>query len=536
MFNDITNSNILSLLILSLPILLTTILYHLTRHPTTTPCPESHPFIGNLVAFLRNRHRFHDWVTDMLSTTPSLTLQVNGFLHLSHGICTANPTNINHLLRQNFVNYIKGHRYTTVLQDLLGNGIFNSDGNMWSSQRKIASHEFNTKALRVFISDTVRLQITKSLVPYLLTARDDDHTTVDLQQVLRKFSFDNICNVAFGVDPCLLTSSVKDSKYVLFVRAFDVAVEHVSYRFMSPLPVVWKLKRFLNIGSERKYKEAIETVNQFAMDVIKSKETQISYKTNDDLLSRFMASSWDMGFEDEERRKFLRDIIISFILAGKDSTSTALTWFFWLLDGHPHCKHMIHKEFTTLMTSSHHVHPLDLTFDDLKDLNYLHAALSESMRLFPPVPINSRLTVDDDILPDGTFVGKGWFADYSAYAMGRMERLWGSDCREFKPERWLDDNGVYQAFDQYKYPVFHGGFRLCLGKEMAYLQMKSVVVAVMHEFEIEVVGGGGTPERMVDPPYSLSLVLNMKNGLHVRLKKRQQSSEAERAKDGVTER
>ncbi|KAJ0483095.1 putative alkane 1-monooxygenase [Helianthus annuus] len=114
--------------------------------------------------------------------------------------------------------------------------------------------------------------------------------------------------------------------------------------------------RFFNIGSERKYKEAIETVNEFAMEVIKSKETQIGDKTNEDLLSRFMASSWDMGFEDEERRKFLRDIIISFILAGKDSTSTALTWFFWLLDGHPHCKHMIHKEISMLMTSTHHIH------------------------------------------------------------------------------------------------------------------------------------------------------------------------------------
>lgn len=319
--------------------------------------------------------------------------------------------------------------------------------------------------------------------------------------------------MAFGVDPATLNSN--DSNNLSFIQAFDAAVENASNRFMSPLPVIWKLKRFLNIGNERKYKQAIETVNQFAMDIIKSKETQTDSKDNQDLLSRFMASSLDMGFNDDERRKFLRDIIISFILAGKDSTATALTWFFWLLDGHPRCKHLIYEEFSTVITTS-----LNLTFDDLKNLNYLHAALSESMRLFPPVPINSRLTVADDTLPDGTFVGKGWFADYSAYAMGRMERLWGSDCREFKPERWLDDNGVYQPLDQFKYPVFHGGFRMCLGKEMAYLQMKSVVVAVMHEFEVEVVGGGGTTEKMVNPPYSLSLLLSMKNGLHVRLKKR----------------
>lgn len=209
-----------------------------------------------------------------------------------------------------------------VLQELLGGGIFNSDGNLWSSQRKIASHEFNTKSLRTFISQTVESQIVKSLIPYLLSVGDNSNT-LDLQQVLRKFSFDNICNVAFGVDTCLLTTDSKGlkgskgSSYLLFVQAFDVALEHVSNRFVSPLPVVWKLKRFLNVGSERKFKEAIEIVNKFAMDVIKVKETQVGCRDDEDLLSRFMASSRDMGFDDDdERRKFLRDIVISFILAG----------------------------------------------------------------------------------------------------------------------------------------------------------------------------------------------------------------------------
>lgn len=132
--------------------------------------------------------------------------------------------------------------------------------------------------------------------------------------------------MAFGVDTCLLTTDSKDSKgskdsrdssYLLFVQAFDVALEHVSNRFVSPLPLVWKLKRFLNVGSERKFKEAIEIVNRFAMDVIKLKETQVGCRDDEDLLSRFMASSRDMGFDDDdEQRKFLRDIVISFILAG----------------------------------------------------------------------------------------------------------------------------------------------------------------------------------------------------------------------------
>ncbi|KAJ9537515.1 LOW QUALITY PROTEIN: hypothetical protein OSB04_030248 [Centaurea solstitialis] len=473
---------------------------------------QSYPLIGNIIGFLRNRHRFHDWVTDMLSATPSLTLRVDGFLGLSRGVCTADPANVHHLLRSNFPNYIKGRRYTDVLHHLLGDGIFNSDGHLWSSQRKIASYEFNTKSLRSFISETVQTLINESLIPHLAAAADSGET-LDLQQVLRKFGFDNICNVAFGVDPGFLRSSNSNhSKNISFVTAFEAAVDHAFSRFLSPLPVVWKLKRFFNIGSEREYKKSIETIDEFAMGVIESKETQTDSKTHEDLLSRFMVSSSDMGFvNDQERRKFLRDIIISFVLAGKDSTATALTWFFWFRP----------SSFTTLdpprVFSNRPVKP---NLRRLKEPKLPHAALSESMRLFPPVPINSRLTVNDDVLPDGTFVGKGWFADYSAYAMGRMERLWGSDCGEFKPERWLDENGVYRAVDQFKYPVFHGGFRMCLGKEMAYMQMKCVVVAIMCEFEVVVVDGGGRPEKMVDPPYTLSLLLGMKNGLPVKLKKR----------------
>lgn len=299
-----------------------------------------------------------------------------------------------------------------------------------------------------------------------------------------------------------------------FCKAFDDAVEICFSRFLSPIPTIWKMKRLLSLGSERKLKEAIKLVNEFAMEIINSKENQeLKAGETQDLLSRFMSkTTLEMEFDDEEKkRKFLRDIIISFILAGKDSTSTSLTWFFWLINGHPRCARLILDELATLES---------FDYDKLKKLNYLHAALSESLRLFPPVPINSKLTVDDDVWPDGTRVGKGWFADYSAYAMGRMEKIWGPDCREFKPERWLDNNGVFQPSDQFRFPVFHCGPRMCLGKDMAYVQMKTVVVALMREFEIIAVDGGASTEKMMDPPYTLSLLLKMRGGLLVRVKKR----------------
>lgn len=498
---------------------------HYTGRYSKNPTPQSYPLVGNLVGFLYNRHRFHDWVVDLLSASPSLTIQVNFFLGLSHVICTADPANLDHLLRSNFSNYVKGSRFQSVLNELLGNGIFNVDGEIWFAQRKIASHQFNTKSLKHFISDTVQSQLSKQLIPYLSFACENGEV-IDLQDVLSKFTFDNVCNIAFGIDPSSLDLQKNGfySSSSSFVHAFDYAVDHSSSRFMHPLPLIWKIKRSLSIGSERQFREAIRIIDGFAMNIIRLKEQSCQIgdineqESPQDLLSRFMYSSSNLKFHDEDdKRKFLRDIVISFMLAGKDTTSTALTWFLWLIVGHPRCERLIYNE---LSGASPDELPGIFSYRRLKEFNYLHAALTESLRLFPPIPINSRLTMSDDILSSGTFVGKGWFADYSAYAMGRMERLWGANCLEFLPERWLDENGVFQASDQFKFPVFHCGPRICLGKDMAYVQMKSVAAAIIYGFEVVSVDGGGLPERISNPPYILSLLLKMKGGFPVRLRRR----------------
>lgn len=500
---------------------------------SSTPCPESYPILGNLIGFLQNRHRFHDWVAEMLSSTPSLTLQVNGFLGLSHGICTANPSNIDQILRSNFTNYVKGDRFQSVLDELLGQGIFTVDGVLWSTQRKIASHEFNTKSLKLFISTTVQSQLCNRLIPYMSSVSQAGQV-IDLQHILQRFTFDNVCSVAFGVEN---DGSLDDdcSDLSSFVGAFDFAVEANSNRFMSPLPLIWKIKRLLNIGNEKRYKEAIRVINDYAFNIIATKQkcfNQQEDAVNRDLLSRFIESTSSEPFQfrdQEERNKFLRDIVISFILAGKDSTSTALTWFFWLIAGHPECEGLIYNELmdATESQDGNFSYNSNLNYEKLRNLHYLHAAITESLRLFPPVPINSRLALSDDTLSDGTFVGKGWFADYSAYSMARTVKLWGNDCCEFKPERWLGENGVFQACDQFKFPVFHCGPRMCLGKEMAYVQMKCVAAAVLYEFHVVVDKSGGDSRRILmdhqQPPYTLSLLLKMKDGLPVRLQKRRQT-------------
>ncbi|KAA0053903.1 cytochrome P450 94A1-like [Cucumis melo var. makuwa] len=463
------------------------------------------PFVGTLPLFLLNRHRFLDWSTEVLRNcrTNTAVFKRPGKVH---GVITANPLVVEHILKTQFENYPKGERFISLLEDFLGRGIFNSDGEIWKVQRKTASYEFNTKSLRNFVMENVRVEIQSRLLPIFGKACETERI-LDLQDVLERFAFDNVCKLAFNYDPACLGGD--GTAATEFMRAFEHAATLSSGRFMYAFPGSYKVKKFFNIGSEKTLKESIAVVHKFAEDIIHSrleekKTTQI--ENDQDLLSRFMG-------DQNNSPQFLRDIIISFILAGRDTTSSALTWFFWILSSRPDVEQKILAELETIRTKAHKEIGEMYSFDELRDMHYLQAALSETLRLYPPVPVDTKACRNDDVLPDGTFIGKSWFVTYHTYAMGRMESIWGKDYGEFSPERWLE-NGVCKTESPFRFPIFHAGPRMCLGKDMAYIQMKSIAAAVIEKFEVEMV------EKKKSPKHLLSLTLRMENGLQVMIKRR----------------
>jgi cytochrome P450 len=150
-----------------------------------------------------------------------------------------------------------------------------------------------------------------------------------------------------------------------------------------------------------------------------------------------------------------------------------------------------------------------LTYETVGKLQYLHAALSETLRLYPAVPIDNKEAAADDVLPDGTAVKKGTITGYVPYSMGRMPFLWGPDAHLFKPERWLHlHNGQFQPQPLFKFTAFQAGPRTCLGKDSAYLQMKMTAALVLRFFRLQVVQGHPVCFRTM-------LVLAMLHGLRV---------------------
>lgn len=110
------------------------------------------------------------------------------------------------------------------------------------------------------------------------------------------------------------------------------------------------------------------------------------------------------------------------------------------------------------------MHDSPVLFEVIKNMKYAHAFFYEVLRLYPSVPLNQKYALNDDIWPDGTQIKKGDYILWCPYAQGRSEKVWGADAKEFKPERWIDDQGELRRESQGKWPAFHAGPRVCLGK------------------------------------------------------------------------
>nr|UHB15506.1 cytochrome P450 [Paris polyphylla] len=426
---------------------------------------------------------------------------------LSHNeIFTTDPANIEHILKTNFSKYVKGEPHSSVLMDLLGEGIFAVDGEKWQHQRKLASYEFSTRILRGYSSVVFRSNAAKLAMKIAGSASTG--AVIDMQELFMKSTLDSIFKVGFGVE--LDTLSGSEDVGTRFSKAFDNANWITCRRYFD---MFWRLKRRLNIGLEAKLKEDIKLIDDFVFQLIRRKREQmknwIEENDKEDILSRFIVASK----EDPEHitDRYLRDIILNFLIAGKDTTANTLTWFFYLLCKNPIVQEKIVCEINDAVTSEgQSVDIIDfasqLTQPVLDKMHYFHAALTETLRIYPAVPSDGKTAEEDDVLPDGFKVKKGDGVSYMPYAMGRMTYLWGEDAEEFRPERWLQ-NGTFQPESTFKFITFNAGPRICLGKDFAYKQMKILAAVLLHFFKFKL------EDESKTAAYRTMLTLHIDKGL-----------------------
>lgn len=436
------------------------------------------PLAGTIFNQLLNFHRLHHYMTDLAGKHRTYRL----LSPFRNEIYTTDPANVEYILKTNFENYGKGSYNYSILKDLLGDGIFTVDGDKWRQQRKVSSYEFSTKVLRDFSSAVFRRNAAK--LASVISEYASSNKTLDIQDLFMKSTLDSIFKVAFGVELDSMCGSSEEG--AIFSNAFDDSSAMTLWRYVD---VFWKIKRILNTGSETVLKKNIKVIDSFVYKLIQSKTEQIHNSQDDsamkkeDILSRFL----QLGEADP---KYLRDIILNFIIAGKDTTATTLSWFIYMLCKHPAIQEKVVREVKEAINPKNITNFAEfansITEEALEKLQYLHAGLTETLRIYPAVPVDAKICFSDDILPDGFAVRKGDMVAYQPYAMGRMRFIWGNDAEEFRPERWLDASGIFHPESPFKFTAFQAGPRICLGKEFAYRQMKifSAVLLCCFEFKL----------------------------------------------------
>ncbi|PHT39851.1 CytochromeC1 [Capsicum baccatum] len=404
-----------------------------------------HPIGGTIFNQLMNYRRLHHYMTDLAHKHKTYRL-ISLF---RNDVYTSDPVNVEYILRTNFDNYGKGLYNYTMLRDLFGDGIFVVDDNKWREQRKLASHEFSTRILRDFSSVVFRKKAAK--LALILSEAANSNKTVDIQDLFLKASLDSIFKVAFGVELDTMCGSNEEGK--IFSDAFDNASAMIELRYVDML---WKIKRALNIGSEAKLRDNIRTVEELVYKLIHRRTEQMCKTETDlskeDILSRFLQIT-------RTDPKYLRDIILNFTIAGRDTTATTLSWFIYMLCKYPHVQEKVAQEIKEATTEKEAGTDItdfaaDVNEDALEKMQYLHAALTETLRLYPALPMDGKICFSDDTLPDGFSVNKGDLVCYLSYAMGRMKFIWGDDAEEYKPERWLDGDGFFRPENPFKFTAF----------------------------------------------------------------------------------
>ena len=350
-------------------------IFHFIQQSQKSCIPVNWPVVGMLPFIVVSRHCIHDKVMSLLREAGCTFFFFGPWFLDMNFLITCDPATVNHCLNTHFEKYPKGREFAEMF-DILGDGLLVADSESWEYQRRVATSIFGGRAFRSFVMSTITRKVGNVLLPYLdLMAKHGSE--VELEDVFMRLSLDISYCTVFSTDLSCLSVS---SPMPVFGCATKEAEEAMLFRHMVPSKL-WKLMRWLNVGTEKKLADAKVVINQFIYEEIAKRKAQGSNGSQADILSMYMKVTLDPSMSEQQKTDFIRDTAVGFILAGKDLIAVTLTWFFYMMCKHPKVEARILEELKDLQSSSW---PGDFSVfecDALRSAVYLQAALLETLRL-----------------------------------------------------------------------------------------------------------------------------------------------------------
>jgi len=404
-----------------------------------------------------------------------------GILGLS--LVVFDPESIKHVYNEPEL-YILPQLRKELFGDILGDGIFMSNGQNWKVQRTLAHPIFTNQ------SRADMYPVYQKCVQDLFQVLDESirsGTPLEIQDMMKRVTLDTFGIIGFGHEiGCV-------RKPIPFSKAFDWILIETDNRFFDPTRKFWNSSAF---------SKNQEILFNFVHDLIKARRKE-GFEGRTDYLSHLLRMEHE-GRCEPLSEKFLRDQLLNFFLAGRDTTAMLLTWTMWLLSLHPEVEARVRAEVETVL----HGEPANIS--TTKELKFMQKVFDESMRLYPPaVAINSKYVARDDILPNGIKVKQGQMVTIPVGALHRLEKYWGPDVLEFNPDRF--DKPLQHP---YQFIPFQKGSRQCLGMNMAYEEAKVILSMIIQEgYKWKLAPG------QPDVTYRMTAILGTKDGVQMNFSK-----------------
>jgi cytochrome P450 len=366
------------------------------------------------------------------------------------------PEHIKYVLQDNNRNYWKGSLIGRV-KPLIGEGLFTSEGDFWRRQRRLAQPAFHRQRIESFAAIMSAAGV-RMLDRWERTAAPAQ--PFDLMEEMSRVTLSVVGQALFGID---LTGEAADVG-----RAMLVALQFVSEEAFHFFPALLALPTPRNL----RFRRARAELDRVVLGIIDRRRHTAT--AGDDLLAMLMEARDPETGEGMSDRQ-LRDEIMTFVLAGHETTAVTLAWASHLLAQHLEVADRLRHEVSTVLAGN------APTLADLPRLELTRRVIDETLRLYPPVAAISRETFAGDEIGGYAIPAKSGVM-LSPFVTHRHPALW-RDPDRFDPDRFTSEQCA--ARPRFAYFPFSGGPRLCIGNEFALMEATILLAMIAQRYRIE---------------------------------------------------
>ena len=347
------------------------------------------------------------------------------------------------------------------MKPLIGEGLFTSEGDFWRRQRRLAQPAFHRQRIESFA--TIMSTAGARMLDGWETAAAAG-TPIDLMEHTSRVTLRVVGQALFGVDLIGEAAGVG--------RAMLAALQFVSEEAFSLFPSVLMVPTPRNL----RFRRARAELDRVVLGIIEHRRR--GGAGGDDLLAMLMEARDEETGEGMSDRQ-LRDEIMTFVLAGHETTAVTLAWACLLLAQHPEVGDQVRREVSSVLAGR------APALADLPRLELTRRVIDETLRLYPPVAVISRETYAADEI-DGYEIPAKSGVMLSPYVTHRHPAFW-HDPERFDPERFTPEQVA--ARPRFAYFPFSGGPRLCIGNEFALMEAQILLAMIVQRYRVDVAPG-----------------------------------------------